>query len=203
MRRVVLLLVAISAVPAAIHAQACIGQASWSAGSIKAGGSLEVDGGTTVLGGLGLGKDEGFFFGAGAGFWSFADETQFLVTGGVGKELSTKLADKVAICPVANLTWGLPKNDFSFQTLTGGLSGGYPLSSSSENLGIVLTGAFQLGFHRSSFLGDSHTDFIGIIDAGAGFILNQRISLSPLVRIYFGDGSDVAFVARANVALGK
>lgn len=203
MRRVAMLLVVLSAVPGAIQAQACIGQAAWSEGKVKVGGSLEVDGGTTVLGGLGTGSDGGFFFGAGAGFWSFADETQILLTGGAGKELSTKLAGKVAICPVANLVWGLPKNDYSFQTITGGLSGGYPLSSSSENLGIVLTGAVQLGFGRASFLGESSTDFVGIVDAGAGFILSKRISLVPLVRIYFGNGSDVAFVARANVALGK
>ena len=203
MRRAAFVLATLSAVPAAIHAQACIGQAAWSAGKMKVGGSLEVDGGTTVLGGLGIGKDQGFFFGAGAGFNSVAGESQVLLTGGLGKELNKKLADKVAICPVGNVILGLPKDGFSFQRITAGLSGGYPLSSSSGSLGIILTGALQLGFHHGSFEGTGTTDFVGVIDAGAGFILNERISLVPLLRIYFGDGSDVAFAARANIALGK
>ncbi len=203
MRRVAMLLAVLPAVPVAIQAQMCIGQAPWSSGSIKAGGSLEVDGGTTVLGNVGIGKDGSFFAGAGAGFVSVEDHTRVLLTAGAGVELSKQLADKVSICPVANLVWGLKKDETSFQTLTGGLSGGYPLSSGSENLNIVLTGAAQLGFSRVSVLGESETDFVGIIDAGAGFIFNDRISLVPVVRLYFDGGSDVALAVRANVALGK
>jgi hypothetical protein len=168
---------------------------------MKVGGGVEFDGGTTFGGGVGFGKDEGFFLGAGAGIVDLPGGSVVYVNGGVGKELGQKLADKISICPVANLVWQLPKNDISSQTVTAGLMGGYPLASSSSNLNIVLTGGGQLGFvHTNHGVG---TDFIGVIDAGAGFIFNERISLVPTLRIYFGHGSDVAFAARANVAIGK
>lgn len=193
-------------VPAAVQAQLCVGQAPWSSGKLKAGGSLEFDGGTTILGGLGTGKDGGFFFGAGAGVISYGGGagSQVVLTGNVGKELSKKLADKISICPVVNAAYGLKKNDFSFFNVVGGLSGGYPLASSSKNMNIVLTGAAQFGFDHGSVSGaGGSTDFVGVLDAGAGFIFNNRISLVPTLRIYVGNGSDVAFAARANVALGK
>lgn len=204
MRKVAFLLFAVGAVPAAVQAQACIGQAPWSSGNLKVGGSLEVDGGTTLIGGIGAGKDQGFFFGAGAGIVSYGGGagSQVVLTGGIGKELTSKLADKISICPVANLTWGLKKNDYSFQTVVAGLSGGYPLSTNAKNMNIILTGAGQLGFSHGSVEGFGSTDFVGVIDAGAGFIFNNRISLVPVLRIYVGDGSDVAFNVRANVAIG-
>jgi len=207
MRKVALLLLAVSAIPAAVQAQACIGQAPWSSGKMKVGGSLEFDGGTTVLGGIGAGKDGGLYFGAGAGFVDYGGGagSQVLITGGVGKELSNKLADKINICPVVNATYGLKKNDFSFFDVTGGLYGGYPLATSAKNMNIVLTGGGQVGFSHSSVTGaGGNTDFVGVIDFGAGFIFSNRISLVPMLRIYFGGGStDVAFNARVNVAVGK
>jgi hypothetical protein len=201
MRRAALLLVVFSAVPAAMQAQSCIGQAPWSSGSMKVGGSLEIgDGYTDILGGIGFGKDGGFFFGAGAGI---GEGSQVLLGAGLGKELSTKLADKVSLCPVANVQIGLEKDEYSYWILSGGLSGGYPLSSSSTSTNFVLTGAFQLGISHASFLGVSNSDVIGILDAGVGLIFNERISVVPGLRLYFGEGSDVAFTARANIAIGK
>jgi len=207
MRKLVpVVLLAALTVPAAVQAQACVGQAPWSSGKVKAGGSLEFDGGTTILGGLGTGKDGGLFFGADAGVISYGHGagSQFVVGANVGKELSKKLADKIAICPVVNGSYGFKKDGFSFWNVLGGLSGGYPLSTNAKNLNIILTGAGQFGFSHGSVedVGGS-TDFVGVIDAGAGFIFNNRISLVPVLRIYVGDGSDVAFNVRVNVALGK
>lgn len=206
MRKVVpVVLLAALAVPAAVQAQACVGQAPWSSGKLKAGGSLEIDGGTTILGGLGTGKDQGLFFGASAGIISYSGGggSQFVVGANVGKELSKKLGDKIAICPVVNGAYGFKKNGFSFWNVVGGLSGGYPLSTNAKNLNIILTGAGQLGFSHGSVAGVGSTDFVGVFDAGAGFIFSDRISLVPVLRIYVGNGSDVAFNVRANVAVGK
>jgi len=205
MRRMAVLLAALVAVPAAIQAQMCVGMAPWSAGSIKVGGGLELgDGYTDLFGALSVGKDEGFFVGAGAGVTNYdGPGSQVFLTGGAGKELSQKIGGKLAVCPVANVVLGLKDEGYSYIWATGGLAGGYPLSGGSESLSIVLTGAFQLGLSHASFDGDSDNSLIGIADAGVGFILNNRISLSPLARLYFGDGSDFAFVARANIAIGK
>jgi hypothetical protein len=205
MRKLALLFLAVTGAPAAVEAQACIGQAPWSSGRMKVGGSLEIDGGTTLLGGIGLGKDQGFFVGAGAGIVDYAGpgNSHLALAGGVGKELSQKLADQISLCPVANLTWVLPKDEVSQQTVVAGLSGGYPLASGSKNLAIILTGAGQLGFTHTKVVTAGSTDFVGVIDAGAGFIFNNRISLVPVVRIYFGNGSDVAFAVRVNVPVGK
>ncbi len=207
MRKVAFLLFAAGAVPAAVQAQACLGQAPWSSGKMKVGGSLEFDGGTTILGGIGTGKDEGLFLGAGAGVVSYGGGagSQVLLTAGVGKELSNKLADKIAICPVVNAEYGLKKNDFSFLDVMGGLYGGYPLATNAKNMNIILTGGGQVGFSHGSVTGvGGSTDFVGVIDFGAGFIFSNRISLVPMLRIYFGGGStDAAFNARVNVAVGK
>lgn len=200
MRRAALLLVALGAVPAVVRAQECLGQASWN--GVKVGGALEIgDGYTDVLGTIGAGKNGGFFFGAGAGI---GEGSQVILTGGVGKELSKKLGGKASLCPVANVALGLVKDDYSYQTLSAGLGTGYPLSSNSENMDIVLTGTFQLGINHSSVTGfGGDTDVLGILDGGVGLIFNERISLVPQIRLYVGSESDVALIVRANVSIGK
>ena len=200
MRSAAWLLVALSVVPAAAEAQQCLGQAPWS--SIKLGGSLEIgDGYTEVIGAIGAGKTGGFFFGAGLGV---GDDSQVLLAGGVGKELSSKAGGKASLCPVGNVLFGLEKDDYSFYTISGGLGVGYPLASSSENMGFILTGTGQLGinhFNVTGFGGD--TDLIGIIDAGIGLIFNNRVSVVPQLRLYIGSETDVALLVKANVSVGK
>ena len=67
MRRAALCFVALLTVPVALEAQMCVGQAPWSSGNLKAGGSIEFDGGTALAGHLATGKDGGMFFNGGAG----------------------------------------------------------------------------------------------------------------------------------------
>src|SRR5215831_7570406 len=108
MRRAALFLLALVAVPAALQAQKCVGEAPWSSGSLKAGGSIQFGGGSTdIAGGVSTGKDHGFFGGAALGV--VTDDSQWFVQGGVGKELSKPLGDKVTICPIGNLTYFFKK----------------------------------------------------------------------------------------------
>ena len=211
MRRAAMLLVALSAVPLVARAQLCTGNAPWSAGSLKVGGLAEFASGVTdLLGTVGAGKDHGFFVGAGAGISNGGGETAVLLSGGVGKELEKQLGGKVTICPVANLTIQLPKDHFSAQLISGGLSGGYPLTTSSKNMTLALTGAAQLAVDHFSISSDvcdsnlvdcSNTDILAIFDAGVGLVFNDRVSLVPVLRI--PTKGDLSLRISANVAVGK
>ena len=202
MRRVMLVVIGLAAIPAAIQAQVCTGQAPWSSGPVKLGGGLEIgDGYTDFFGGVGFGRDGGLFAGAGLGLTDYAGGSQIFLSGGLGKELD--LSGPVELCPVAAVTLGLPDNDYTYQTVVGGLAAGYPVPNNSENVDVVVTGSLQLGFLRQNeppF--GSDTDFLGILDGGVGVIFTNRISLLPRVRVYFGGGSsDAALLIGANVAV--
>lgn len=207
MRRAALFFVALSAVPAVARAQLCTGQAPWSAGSLKVGGLAEFGSGfTDLLGGLSWGKDRGFFIGAGAGIRNGGGETAALLAGGVGTELSKPVSGKLELCPVANVTIQLRKNDVSSQEFSGGVSGGYPLSINSKHVTLSLTGAAQLGVDHVSISNCttadcSSTDILAIFDAGVGMVFNERISLVPVLRI--PTKGDVSLRITANVAVGK
>jgi hypothetical protein len=203
MRRAALFFVGLLAVPAALQAQRCVGQAPWSAGSLKVGGSLEF-GSTAVAGGIGVGKDKGLFGNVEAGVWS--PGSQFFLRGGIGKELSKPITDKLELCPIAQAAYFFPKNDFSEFDISGGVSVGYPIAMNSKNITLALIGSGQLGWRHVS-LSDcgltecSSSDVIGIFGAGAGFIFNNRISLVPQLVLPTSGGTE--FLIIANVAIGK
>jgi len=209
MRRAAWLLVALSAVPAAMQAQLCTGQAPWSAGSLKVGGRAEFGSGRTdLLGGIGWGKDKGIFLNANAGIRNGHGETAGLLSGEVGKEL--KSAGKVALCPVIDVDIQLPKDDVSAQEFSGGVTGGYPLSVNSKNMTLSLVGAARLAARHVSIGEDScdsdiedcsNTDILAIFDAGVGLVFNNRISLVPVLRL--PTKGDVSLRITANVAIGK
>jgi hypothetical protein len=197
---------ALLAVPAGLMAQQCIGQAPWSAGSLKAGGSIEFDGGTEIGGHVGVGKDGGFGFRAGAGVVTDGGPVGLHV--GVNKEMSKKLGDKIAICPLVNAAYYLKKHGVSSLHVSGGLGGGYPVAMSSSTVGLIITGAAQLGFSKTSVDGDvcdlpgaDCSSIFGLFSGGVGFIFNNRISLVP--QIIIPTEGDIGFLILANVALGK
>jgi hypothetical protein len=172
---------------------------------MKVGGSLSVDGGTAIGGSIATGKDQGFFFGAGAGIVTEGD--QIFIQAGVGKELSQPLGGKIVICPVGNFTYYLEKHGVSGFDLGGGLSGGYPVPMSSENLNLILTGSAQLFYSKVSIDGGlcdlpgaDCSDFTGLFGFGAGFIFNNRISLVP--QLLIPTEGDLTLLIVATIALG-
>lgn len=212
MRRAAWLLVTLSAVPAAMQAQLCTGQAPWSAGSLKVGGRAEFGSGETdLLGGIGWGKDHGIFIGANAGIRNGGGETAVLLSGELGKELKT--SGKFALCPVVDADIQLPHQHVSEQEFSGGVTGGYPLSVTSKNMTLSLTGAARLALDHSSITGTpcdvienaggdcSNSDILAIFDAGVGLVFNNRISLVPVIRL--PTKGDVTLRITANVAIGK
>lgn len=211
MRRLALVvLLAAITVPAAVQAQACAGQAPWSSGKIKVGGSLEFgDGVTDILGGVAVGKDQGLTVAGRGGFVTGNGDTGFQLGGTVGKEMSKKIADKIAICPVVNADLVFGYFDLSTQQITGGLVAAYPIETGG-NVGVSIVGGAYAGFAHRSISNDactvvdcSSTDFVLYLDAGAGIVFNKRISLVPLLRLPVEPGGDVRFFIGANVALGK
>jgi len=207
MRRAALFLLSLVAVPAALEAQKCVGQAPWSSGSLKVGGSIEFGGGSTdIAGGISTGKDQNFFFAAGAGV--ITDNSQFFIQAGAGKELKKPLADKIIICPIGNFSYAFKKDGVSSWAISGGLSGGYPVAMNSKNVGLILTGSAQLGYDKISVDGGlcdvtyaDCSDVLGIFGFGAGFIFNNRISLVP--QLVLPTKGDIALLIIANVAIGK
>jgi hypothetical protein len=199
----------LSAVPAAMQAQLCTGQAPWSVGSLKVGGRAEFGSGfTDLLGGIGWGKDKGIFINANGGIRNGGGATGGLLSGEVGKELKT--SGKVALCPVVDVDIQLPKDHVSAQRFSGGVTGGYPLSINSKNMTLSLSGAARLAAdHRSasSEVCDSdiedctNTDILAVFDAGVGLVFNNRISLVPVLRL--PTKGDVSLRITANVAIGK
>jgi hypothetical protein len=206
MHRTALLLAALSSVPAVLQAQRCIGQAPWSSGKLKVGGELHFNGGTAILGTLGFGKDRGMFAGIGGGIVTNGG-TAGVVQGGIGWELKEPVAGKLELCPIGGLTVEFGEGA-TFVTGTGGVSLGYPVAMTAANVGLTIIGAGQIGVTRGSFsdcsICDNFTDGFGLLDGGVGFVFNNRISLSGLLRIPVASpGSDVGFIIRANVAVGK
>jgi len=207
MRRAALFFVGLLAVPAALQAQRCVGQAPWSAGSLKVGGSLEF-GSTAVAGGIGVGKDKGLFGNVEAGVWS--PGSRFFLRGGIGKELSKPITDKLELCPIAQAAYFFPKNNFSEFDISGGASVGYPIDMNSKNVTLALIGSAQLGLEFAklsppggcpSGVDCSTSDVIGIFGAGAGFIFNNRISLVPQLVLPTQGGVELLIIA--NVAVGS
>jgi hypothetical protein len=211
MRKLALLVVfAAMAVPPAVHAQACAGQAPWSSGRMKAGGSLEFGNGVTdILGGVAIGKDQGLAVAGRGGFVTGHGDSGFLLGGTVGKEMTNKIADKIPFCPVINADLQFNYFDTSVQQITGGVVAAYPFETGG-NVGVSIVGGAYAGFAHSSISNDactvvdcSRTDFVLHLDAGAGIVFNNRISLVPLLRLPIEPGGDVRFFVGANVALGK
>lgn len=212
MRGVALLVVALCAIPVGLQAQVCVGQAPWSSGAMKLGGTLEFgDGVTEITGGVGFGKDKGMFAHAEAGVVTGHGDTGFLIGGGLGWEMQKPLTDKVEFCPVVNLSASFDYFDTNDQRILAGISAGYPLNVQG-NVGVTLLGAFLLGFEHFSVdagvcgqpgFDCSSTDFIGELDAGAGFVFNNRISLVPVLVIPINTGSDLRFRIGVSVATGK
>jgi hypothetical protein len=208
MRKLALLLAALCGLPAAAEAQRCAGQAPWSSGAMKVGGSLEFGNGVTdILGGIGFGKDKGMFVHAEGGVVTGHGDTGFEVGGGLGWEMKKPITDKVELCPIVNAHASFGYFDTSEQTILGGATAGYPLNMQG-NVGVTLTGGLQLGFDHFSIsdcpstVDCSSSDFVGQLDAGAGFIFNNRITLLPLLVIPINNG-DLRFFIGVNVAIGR
>jgi hypothetical protein len=173
---------------------------------MKVGGSLEFDGGTEIGGHVGAGKEGGFGFRAGAGI--VTDGGPVGLHFGVNKEMSKKLADKIDICPIANAAYYLKKHGVSSLHVSGGLSGGYPVSMNSSSVALIITGSAQLGFSKVSVDGGGCdvpgadcSSVFGLFGGGVGFVFNNRISLVPSIVI--PTEGDIGFLIVANVAIGK
>lgn len=206
MRRAAWLLVALSAVPAVLQGQKCTGEAPWSSGKMKAGGELGLNGGTAILGTLGFGKDRGMFAGLRGGVVTNGG-TAGLVGAGLGWELKEPLGGKLELCPIVNADFEFG-DGFKVISGRGGVALGYPVAMTSEDFALTIIGAAQIGVSRFTFsdctVCGSFTDGYGLLDAGAAFVFNNRISLSGVLRIPVASpGSDVGVIVRANVAVGK
>ena len=208
MRRAALLILACCAFPAALQAQACLGQARWTPRPIKIGGLLGLGHSTVILGTAALGKDEGFFGGVGLGVETNGG-TATIIQGEFGFELKESLADKLSLCPIATLFYETDSEDGLSVTvfdILAGLGLGYPIALNSDKMALSLTGSLQLGNAHFSLEGCelcSGNDFVGLLDLGAGLVVSGRWSLVPQLRLPISSGADPSFLLRVTLTVGK
>lgn len=131
--------------------------------------------------------------------------SQVFVSAGAGKELSRPLAGRITICPILNGAYSFKRYGLSEFSLSGGLSGGYPVAMKSKNFGVILTGSAQLGYTRRridpGFCDVPQidcSDFLGILGFGAGFIFS-RISFVP--QLVLPTKGSMSLLILANLAI--
>ena len=221
MRYPLLLILSLAVVPRIARGQTCMGQTSYTSGSVKVGAGAEFgNGGTTFTGSAGLGRPHGIFGAAAAGFVTGSDGTGALVSGLIGKELSDPIVGRLKLCPVAGLGLQFGPTGYYERNYLLGAMIGYPLTTSSGHLRIILTGGCQgayqqNGFHDNTQLtgyrradrsagGNGLHEWYGLLDAGVGLIFSGRFSVVPQVRVPLGYSfRDPSFLIRGSVNFGK
>lgn len=208
MRRAAFLILACCAVPAAMEAQACVGQARWTPRPIKIGGLLGLGHSTVILGTAALGKDEGFFGGVGLGVETNGG-TATIIQGEFGFELKESVADKLSLCPLATLLYETDSENGLSVTLLDILVGmglAYPIELHSDKMRLALTSSLLLGNAHFSLEGCelcSGNDFVGLLDLGAGLVVSERWSLVPQLRLPISSGADPSFLLRVTLTVGR
>lgn len=202
--RSLIVVIALSSVPAIAQGQTCLGQTQYVQGAIKASAGLEVGGNeeTAFWGGAGIGQPQSWFAGAAAGVVSGGGNSSFGLGVLGGLELKRPIAGKLELCPLA----GIRKQfgDFGFTDFIAAVSAAYPLGNESAKTRLMLVGGYQGIYERYSAAGFTAEEWYGNLDLGVGMIFNSRISLVPQIRIpiRYGGGRDISFIARGSVNLG-
>ena len=205
MRAIAIVVASALLMPAALHAQVCIGGASYRSGGVSAGVSAERTGDNNLfLGQLGAGKAGRGFASVSAGRATFdsTDAQSTFFGGSVGYEARLTMDkqrptmdDRLTMCAIAGAT---------YETVTDGVVRGKVFVL---NLGVsiggqvtVLPGVLVVPFAHIALLRTrtslsdqdddvAITDSYGYVRFGAGIVVNQRVTLRPtysmtLIRYY-------------------
>ena len=214
MKRVLALtLLLLVAAASTAEAQLCVGappftqqpyQAGFGAafrdGAQRVGGHIAA-GGTSLFGGVGLSVVN----------YSDIDSTQTNINVFGGSELSVEGDNRVFVCPLAAINFGVgpdigPLSVSSF-TLQGGGSVGF-VASDRNDLMVVPTFGLAAAWQRTSFevgnVESDDSDTFGVANLGVGLIFDRRIGITPGISIPFSVGdSDVAFTIEFTFGFGR
>jgi hypothetical protein len=186
---------------AELSAQACVGTASFAGGPVRLGGGVSfMDGATQYGAQLGLGRHDGAFGGVEVARADI-DDTEvggMSYLGSVGYQVPVGTARRAQVCPVGSFRFqriAIEDDEFlgSFEararTFTAGLAVGapFPAGATAE---FIPYGSISMANQRATLeldgFEESASETFGIIDLGAGFVLNQRITFRPSISFPVG-----------------
>ena len=203
-RRILIVTALVAGVAATANAQICAGNASFSAGRMRADLGAEFpDGAKTYGGGLTWSHSSGAYIGAAVSRFDDNNSTVSAMdyAAKLGYELSSEVLGKLRFCPTGHfgMTKGPDAGNTELSTTHYGLGGAFGgVLSASDNMAIVPS----LGIHwvHASDKTTTRTTSTTVSDSwmeatlGAGFVINRDVTFAPVVRIPLNqDGAESTF----------
>jgi len=194
-----------AAVSAPVRAQSCAGTASFAAGRMRVGAGATFGDGAQAFGAqLAAGQAKGAFAGATLSRVDIDDvnegATAFGGTAGYGYDVASTHA--VQLCPTVGFGYTSgPKFesaggslDFGARSLSAGVSLGGVLTSTSTLSVVPFAGLSYVNQHSTMELRpasgeaseESSSEDFALLDLGAGFVLNQVMTIRPMVSLPMG-----------------
>jgi hypothetical protein len=203
MKRLATALFLVLVVSASAEAQICAGLPSFAEAPYQAGVTAGFREGAQGVGGRFAAGGSSLFGGGAVSILNFSDldSTQTNISAFAGTELGVDQNDRVFVCPIGSVAFGVGPDigdvDVSTFALQGGGSVGV-VASNRPTLMVVPTFGLAAGWQRASLNGagidTSGSDAFGVASLGVGLIFNRRIGITPGISIPFSVAdSEVAF----------
>ena len=195
------------------EAQLCAGATSFAQQPYQVGIGASFQDGAQGVGGHFAAGGSSLFGGIGLGVVNFSDidSTETDINVFAGSELNVEEDNRVFVCPLAAVNFGVgpdlgPVSVSSF-TLQGGGRVGI-VASDDNDMMIVPTFGLSAAWTRVSFeragVESDDSDTYGVASLGVGFIFDRRIGITPGISIPFSVGdSDVAFTIEFTFGFGR
>ena len=193
------------ALPAALQAQACLGNASFTAGKVRVGGDVTFGDDVTTIGpNLAFGGRQGPFAGVSLDVIDVdrLDDNGLRVGVNGGWQIplgegTRRNPSRAQLCPVAALGFmsgpDIGPIDVSGTDLSAGFAVGAPFTLSPE-VELVPFGGLSVLWARTTVEDRSESDTGGRLDLGAGFVFSRRFTARVGVAVPLGfDGADSRF----------
>jgi hypothetical protein len=203
MNRILVAVVMLLVGAASADAQICGGAPSFGEAPYQAGVAAAFHEDARGVGARFAAGGSAVFGGAGLSFLSFdaVESTQTDVSAFAGAELAVDASDRVFICPVGIVSFGVGPDIGATDVSSVGFEGGGSVgvvASSTQTLMVVPTFGLSAVWQRvTAEVGAtevSESDTFGAARLGVGFIFNRRVGITPGVSIPFSAGdADVVF----------
>jgi hypothetical protein len=193
------------ALPAALGAQACLGNASFAAGKVRAGGDVTFGDDVTTIGpSIAFGGRQGPFAGVSLDVIDVdgLDDNGLRVGVNGGWQIplgegTRRNPSRAQLCPIAAFGFQSGPDFGPFEVsgtdLSAGMAVGAPFTLSPE-VELVPFGALSVLWARTTLEDESDSDTGGRLDLGAGFVFSRRFTARVGVAVPLGfDGADSRF----------
>ena len=187
-------------------AQTCVGAASFAAGPVRVGGSIDVgEDAKQYSGQIAFGRAAGPFAAGTIGMVDLdeIDDSATFFGADLGYSLGIATTSSLAMCPIvgfgyfsADIEEGGLSAEVSGRLVTAGFSIGSIVSSTPTFAFVPAVGLFYANENARSegVLELDETEDYGIITLAAGMVFNQRVTLRPNISFPIGlEDSDAAY----------